>query len=74
MTTKNIRMIGIAALLVLWGALTAFAWGKPATEISEAERRPLAQFPELNTKTLLSGDFMEAFESYTLDQFPIRDG
>ena len=73
MTTKNIRIIGIAALLVLWGALTAFAWFKPTTEISEAERRPLAQFPELNAQTLLSGEFMGEFESYTLDQFPLRD-
>lgn len=73
MTTKKIRAVGAVALVAVWAALTAFAWFKPATEISDAERRPLAQFPELNAETLLSGGFMSKFESYTLDQFPLRD-
>ena len=70
---KKIRFIGMAALVLIWLALTAFAWFSPAREMSEAERRPLAQFPELSGKTLLSGDFMTDFEDYTLDQFPGRD-
>ncbi|MBO5953685.1 MAG: hypothetical protein J6Q53_06190 [Oscillospiraceae bacterium] len=41
--------------------------------MSESERRPLDQRPELKLETLLSGTFMEDFESYTLDQFPLRD-
>ena len=73
MTTKKIRIIGVGVLLILWAALTAFAWFKPTADLSEAERRPLTQFPELNAQTLLGGEFMGAFEKYTLDQFPLRD-
>lgn len=70
---KKIRTVGMAFVLVLWATLTVAAWVKPATADSEAERRPLAQFPQLNTQTLFSGRFMQDFESYTLDQFPGRD-
>ena len=73
MTTKKIRAIGAVALVTVWTVLTVFAWFKPAAAVSDAERRPLNQFPELNTDTLLSGEFMSKFESYTLDQFPFRD-
>ena len=61
-------------LLSLWAILTAFAWFGPEKDISDAERRPLKQMPELSASTLLSGKFMTEFEDYTLDQFPMRDG
>ena len=70
---KIIRNIGIGILLTLWGGLAVLAWVSPAEAISETERRPLAQFPQLTGSTLLSGKFMEDFEDYTLDQFPARD-
>lgn len=70
---KKIRSFGIALLVLLWIALTAFSWFAPAKEISDAERRPLAQFPEISAETLLDGNFMTKFEKYTLDQFPLRD-
>lgn len=71
--TKTIRICGAAVLLALWGTLAVFAWVKPADATSEAERRPLKQFPTLSADTVLSGKFMEDFEEYTLDQFPVRD-
>lgn len=71
--TKKIRLIGIAALGLVWLALTAAAWFSPAEEISDAERRKLAQFPGISTESVLSGSFMSDFEDYTLDQFPARD-
>ena len=71
--TKKIRAIGAAVLVTVWVGLTAFAWLHPAGEMSETERRPLAQFPKITGDTLLSGKFMTDFESYTLDQFPARD-
>ena len=71
--TKKIRAIGTAVLVAIWAVLTAFAWFTPAKDTSEAERRPLAQFPEASAETLLSGEFVQDFESYTLDQFPGRD-
>ena len=57
----------------LWLALAVFAWVRPADTISESERRPLTQFPELTVKTIFDGSFMGKFEDYTLDQFPLRD-
>lgn len=60
-------------VLALWLGLTAFAWLKPAGEISDSERRPLAQMPEITAESLLSGDFMEDFAGYAVDQFPLRD-
>ena len=66
---KKMRII-VAAL---WLALAVFAWVRPVDAISESERRPLNQFPELNVQTIFNGSFMEKFEDYTLDQFPLRD-
>lgn len=63
---------GMLLLVLLWASLTLFAWFAPQEAISEAERRPLAQFPAVSGDTLLSGSFMEKFESYSLDQFPLR--
>ncbi len=70
---KKIRRVGIFLLIALWSLLTAFAWLLPPRTVSDTERRPLAQFPALSADTLFSGKFMEAFESYSLDQFPARD-
>ena len=55
-------------VLTLWGALALWAWFIPSKQISEAERRPLAQKPAFSEK------FQTEFESYCLDQFPMRDG
>lgn len=71
--TKKLRAIGAILLVVLWAVLTGFAWFSPAEEASDAERRSLAQFPDLTGDSLLSGKFMTEFEDYTLDQFPGRD-
>ena len=70
---KKIRTFGVIAIVAIWAALAAFSWFGPKTEISEAERRPLAQLPELSLETLLNGKFMSEFEDYSLDQFPLRD-
>lgn len=71
--TKKIRAIGAGILAALWLGLCLFAWLKPARETSEAERRKLAQLPDLTGKTLLNGSFMEKFADYAVDQFPLRD-
>ena len=73
MMNKKIRSVGVAAIVALWAALVAFSWFGPKQESSEAERRPLAQMPEITGETLLSGKFMSEFEDYSLDQFPLRD-
>ena len=61
-------------LAALWLGLAAFAWLKPPQAASDTERRELEQFPSITGKALLDGSFMADFESYTLDQFPLRDG
>ena len=70
---KKIRMIGAAVLVVLWLAVTVFAWVRPSDDMSVSERRPLAKFPKVTWQSIMDVDFMTDFESYTLDQFPLRD-
>lgn len=54
-------------------AVSVICWLKPVDDFSVSERRELDQFPELSVENVLNGNFMEDFESYTLDQFPLRD-
>ena len=68
------RKYSVILLVFLWAFLTAFAWFGPRQELSVSERRPLAQFPGIQWKTVLSGSFMEDFEDFSLDQFPLREG
>ena len=70
---KKIRTFGVTAIVALWALLAFLSWFGPRTEISEAERRPLAQMPEIKAETLLNGKFMSQFEDFSLDQFPLRD-
>lgn len=69
---KNIFVVA-AALLVFFGLSIACVL-KPDDAYSEAERRALAQKPEFGAQALVSGEFMEDFEAYAADQFPLRDG
>ena len=64
----------VFVLVFLWAMLTAFAWFSPAKEISDSERRPLAQMSAITLDSIGSGKFMKDFERYSLDQFPLRDG
>jgi len=70
---KNVKSIGFAALVLIWAGLVFAGWFGPSKDISESERRPLAQMPEVKAETVLNGKFMGAFEDYSLDQFPLRD-
>ena len=70
---KKVKTFGFAVLAAVWIALILGAWFAPAKDISEAERRKLAQMPRLSVETILNGKFMTAFEDFSLDQFPLRD-
>ena len=61
-------------ILLLWAVVTVFNWLSPAKAVSDSERRPLAQFPAVTVDAVADGKFMKAFETYTLDQFFLRDG
>jgi len=69
--TKNITVTILLACFL--AAMSIFAWVKPADAESLSERRPLNQFPKLSLDTIISADFMNSFEDYALDQFPLRD-
>ncbi len=73
MKHQTIRVFGAAGIVALWTILALFSWFGPRTEISEAERRPLAQMPAATTENIFSGKFMSEFEDFALDQFPLRD-
>ena len=70
---QKIRTVGICMLLAIWVLLAGFLWFGPKADYTNAERRPLAQMPEMTSKSFFSGKFMPAFEDFTLDQFPLRD-
>ncbi len=70
-TLKNKVLCGLMVLFLF--SLSVFAWIKPMDNYSDSERRVLAKFPELSLETISSGSFMKDFETYTLDQFPLRD-
>ena len=70
---KRIRMIGTGVLVILWVCLSLAAWFLPQKKLSLPERRPLQQMPPFTVQALQDGKFMDQFEDYTLDQFPLRD-
>lgn len=45
----------------------------PDNEISKYERRKLTKLPNITYNNVISGNFSNKFDSYTLDQFPFRD-
>lgn len=71
--TKKVKLIGFATLAVLWIALVLGAWFGPTHDVSDSERRKLAQMPEITVDSILNSSFMSKFEDFTLDQFPLRD-
>ena len=73
MENVKIRRIGAMVLTAVWILLIAAGLLLPDGELSESERRPLEQWPGITGQTLLDGSFMEKFENYSLDQFPLRD-
>ena len=58
---------------VIFLSLTLFCWLKPDDTFSASERRVLASAPKATPSSVLSGSFMTDFESYSTDQFPMRD-
>lgn len=69
--TKNILItIIFVFILVLMFVLNILAEDK---QISDSERRKLAQFPEITISRLANGDVTDKLEKYTTDQFVGRD-
>lgn len=70
---RTIRTVSGILVIALWAGLAAFAWFAPKKTVSQAERRPLQQMPQITWNDLQNGSFMGQFETYCLDQFPLRD-
>ena len=67
----------ILTLVLSLGFIAVFAalfWILPDADESTVERRHLAKSPALSFSSVASGSFMNDFENYMLDQFPLRDG
>lgn len=70
---RNIRTTGIVCVAAVWLLIALFTWITPPKDISDTERRPLMQFPAISAEHFFSGEFMADFETYSQDQFPLRD-
>lgn len=69
--TKNI-VITIGFVIILIGALLTNIIVKDK-EVSTAERRKLAQLPEISLDKIIEGDATKKWEDYVADQFVGRD-
>ncbi len=69
---KNILTLVLSGLFLAGFLLAAIL--TPDKTDSLAERRKLTQRPALRVSAVADGTYMTAFEKYTLDQFPLRDG
>lgn len=72
MSKKYSIFITALFCVFLFGFGIAF-FALPDKEFSEQENRYLSQFRAPTLATLKSGRFMEDFEDYVIDQFPLRD-
>ncbi|MCI7344932.1 MAG: DHHW family protein [Eubacterium sp.] len=73
MNKKVKSIISFAIIAAFFVTMVTACWAVPSKQYSDSERRDLAQFPKVDIKTLLDGSFMTKFESYTQDQFPLRE-
>ncbi len=72
--TRNI-VVTVTFLVLLFGlaVMCVIAYFNP-DDISEAERRPLAQFPEdITLESVIDKTTIDEFEKYSVDQFPLRE-
>lgn len=67
------RVMTVAVFCAVILGLVGGSFAMPDRERSERENRSLAQFPDINLSSVLSGDFMSRFESYMSDQVIGRD-
>ncbi len=73
MNTKLKNIVLTCVMAVFLFGFSFWAWLKPADSYSFTERKNLAQFPNITWDSIVKKDFMKDFETYTLDQFPLRE-
>lgn len=70
---KYKNLISVLFVGAIFTVVTLASWFLPSKEFSDSERRKLAQFPTVSIGSISDGSFMTDFESFTQDQFPLRD-
>lgn len=73
MKEKYKNIVTVCVMAVLLFVMSLWCLIKKSDDYSDSERRVLADIPELSWETVSDGSFMNDFESYTADQFPLRD-
>lgn len=73
MAEKTKNRVVACVILLFFLAVCIRLWVKEPDAYSDSERRELAQFPKLSWDAVISGEFMEEFDRYSVDQFPARD-
>lgn len=68
---KSVATAAVFAIILLGFGIAHLVL--PDKAVSEAERRKLAQTPEISLHAIFNGDFTEDAEEYLLDQFPLRE-
>lgn len=70
---KSYKITIISVFLAFISVFFVLFLALPDKGFSERENRYLSAAPKFTFKALFNGDFTEKFESYTTDQFPLRD-
>ena len=71
---KTQQILTLVLSLGFIAVFTALFWILPDADESTVERRHLAKSPALSFSSVANGSFMNGFEKYMLDQFPLRNG
>ena len=71
---KNIIVTAVFTLFIAFFAALCVMCGLNPKETSEAERRPLAQFPsDISMESVIDKTAINGFEKFSVDQFPFRE-
>lgn len=73
MTEKVKNKVVVLSAAVFFLGFFSWCLLKPADAVSDSERRSLAGMPSFSVSAVISGKYMQDFESYTMDQFPRRN-
>ena len=72
-TIKYLSKIQIGLIVIVLFSLGLLFFQIPINEVSEYEKRRLADFPEYATNHLISGKYTQDLEAYLSDHFTFRD-
>ena len=68
---KKLNVVLFVLGLLVMGVMNLFLYNR--ADVSAAENRTLAKFPQFSTEALKSGDFFSGIEAFYADRFMFRD-